>query len=153
MLGLAKIPRRRSLFATGWLLLAVTACSPSISIGPAATDPPEPTPTEAPTVTPVPATATPTQMATETPPAQTAVAQTIDCTVTARSLRVRGGPGTDAPILGGVTAGEVVAASGRNEPGDWAAVRIPNGTNGWVSAEFLNCPTPINTLPVAPPSP
>lgn len=149
--------RRRGRFVVlGWFMIAFAACGPAISIGPAttaevATEPaPEPSvTTEPPTDTPEATTETPTETATQA----AAAGATTQCTVTARSLRVRGGPGTNFPILGAVTAGQIVTASGRNEPGDWATVKTPDGAEGWASVDFLNCTPGADTLPVATPAP
>ncbi len=149
--------RRRGRFVVlGWFMIAVAACGPAISIGPATTAEVATEPAAAPTVTTEAPTETaePTTEATaETTVEAPAAGATAQCTVTARSLRVRGGPGTNFPILGSVTAGQIVTASGRNEPGDWAAVKIPDGTEGWASVDFLNCTPGADTLPVAPPAP
>ena len=148
--------RRGRWIVLGWLTLVLAACGPEISIGPAATEAIATEISLAPTITPELPTETPEPTAepvTPTAATATAAGATAQCTVTARSLRVRGGPSTNDPILAGVTAGQIVTASGRNEQGDWATVRTPDGTEGWTSVAFLECTPGADTLPVTAPTP
>lgn len=90
-------------------------------------------------------------------------------TVTAQSLNVRAGPGTNYPVLGQLTAGQVVDISGVN--GDWYRISFLSalGDYGWVNKIYLSskntenlpfiqsppppAPTPVPTAtPVPPPA-
>ncbi len=48
------------------------------------------------------------------------------------AMNVRGGPGTDYPIVSTLAAGAVVQVSGRTDIGDWLLIRRPDGGSGWV---------------------
>lgn len=74
-------------------------------------------------------------------------------TVSATTLRVRQGPGTDTTQAGRVTEGGVVTILGRNQDGTWLAICCAADTNarGWVSAQFVTLNQPgliISNLPV-----
>jgi uncharacterized protein YgiM (DUF1202 family) len=139
------------------LALVLMACQSLLSISPAPTtaveEPseivptvtPESTPTEEPEPTEAP-TQAPTQPPTPTnPPA----AQGTECTVTAQSLRLRSGPGTNFAIVAGLSSGTVVRASGRNAAGDWLSVETANGNKGWVATSFVRCSADPASLPEA----
>jgi hypothetical protein len=49
-----------------------------------------------------------------------------------------------------VPKGQTVAASGRNDKGDWLAVTTPDGKDGWMATKYLNCNPAPNSLPVKP---
>ncbi len=123
---------------------AVPAALPSASLQPGPVHPAltassgdtsTPAPTSRPSLTPVPPTATPTPIY-----------------ATARSAaNLRGGPGTNYAIQGGLAAGQRVAVVFRTAAGDW--LRTADGA--WVSASLLDAPG-AELLPVvmapAPPS-
>lgn len=73
-------------------------------------------------------------------------------TVLADRLRVRGGPGTDYPILTRVEQGGEVAVHGQAGGCAWLRVTAPDGTIGWVSAdpELLDLGVPCASLPGVP---
>ena len=54
--------------------------------------------------------------------------------ITANSLNVRQGPGTDNPALFSVTSGTIVDVVAR--AGDWLNIRDDQGREGWIAAEF-----------------
>ncbi len=160
-MGLGVTVRKRSVYAVvAAMTLLVAACTPSI--GPAPTPTAEPSPTEAPTVitvtpelpslTTTPEVSTP-EAATATPESQAQQSTTIECTVTARSLRLRAGPATTFDIVRGLSNGQPLAASARNPEGTWAAVRTADGVEGWVSIDFITCAQAVDTLPQATPAP
>ncbi len=132
------------------LVLLLAGCRPSIGLAPASTPTSEPTsePVLEITVTPEVPTAIPE------PPTPTPVPVpqpvSVDCTVIARSLRLRSGPSTDTAVVAGLANGQVLRASARNPEATWVAVQTPEGLSGWVSAEFVSCAQPVDTLPVAP---
>jgi GH25 family lysozyme M1 (1,4-beta-N-acetylmuramidase)/uncharacterized protein YraI len=68
--------------------------------------------------------------------------------VTASSLHVREGPGTNFASLGSLAFNEVVTAIGVNEDGTWRQVRRSDGLTGWSSARFL-----VLVPPAPPPDP
>jgi hypothetical protein len=76
------------------------------------------------------------------------------CTVvSAGGLRLRGGPGTDYPIIGGLPVNTQLRPRGRDAAGAWIEVdRIGSTQRGWVSAgtQFVRCSVAINTLALAP---
>jgi hypothetical protein len=55
-------------------------------------------------------------------------------------VRVRSLPSRSAPSIASVTEGTRVLALGTSQRGDdlfWQRVRIANGTEGWIAADFL----------------
>ena len=77
--------------------------------------------------------------------------------ITATSLNVRSGPGTDFEVLGSVKKGEVVVQL-RESPG-WVQIQLESGTIGWVSDKYVEVvettptPTPPTREPAATPPP
>lgn len=55
--------------------------------------------------------------------------------VTATSLNVRSGPGTDSPPVAKVTKGMEVEFV--KQDGDWVQIKMDDGTLGWVSSKFV----------------
>jgi hypothetical protein len=84
--------------------------------------PPGPTPTPDPNVIVVPA---------ATPDPNLAV-------VIAPALNVRAGPSTAYPVITTVPAGTVLTVLGRNDVNTWIAVRLEDGTEGWVTRSLTN---------------
>ena len=144
---------RISMLVTLLLMLAVTACSGS-PLGRAATPTPRPVKTLRPTFTPstgakgvtiaatstrratltptatVPATATVPPTAT-TEPSPTPKAAEAKLTVANATLNVRGGPGTNYPVLGQVRQGQEFPITGKSPAGDWWQFDF-EGQPGWV---------------------
>ena len=60
--------------------------------------------------------------------------------VAARSLNVRGGPGTDHPVVGGLSRGDVVEVVGKNAAADWLQITYPKAAGGraWVAGAFVD---------------
>lgn len=129
------------------MILLLAGCRPSIG--------PAPTPTSGPTSQPVLAATVTATIATVTPEPPTPSAEptsqavVVECTVNARSLRLRAAPTTDAAIITGLPSGQPLTANGHNPEGTWLAVQTPEGLSGWVSAEFVSCAQPLDSLPVA----
>ena len=72
--------------------------------------------------------------------------------VTARSLRVRKGPGTDTEVVAGLREGTEVTILGRNGDGTWLQIQVPDvETTGWVAAEFIQTDADLAALPVTAP--
>ncbi len=91
---------------------------------------------------------------TEAPPSEP------ECEVASVRLNLRGGPGTNYPILGAVTQGARLTPLGRNPEATWLLVRVSaTGQQGWVSggSQYVRCNFPLVELPEveipAPPRP
>lgn len=68
--------------------------------------------------------------------------------VTARSLRVRSGPGLGFTILGQEPENTIVHLTGRDADATWARVILPDGTTGWMGTAWLDPNVDLTTLPV-----
>ncbi len=70
--------------------------------------------------------------------------------VTAPTLNIRLGPGTDYPLVGQAASGDRLALVGRNEAGDWLVVCCANERPGWVAARLVTLPPGLDIalLPV-----
>ena len=165
---LGKVVTRRSLWLLVvtaplffWLFTSGTAGAADALHGkiqylpPAQTIPdPTPEPTFAPQPTPRPdrdddddqAQPTPTSAQQPPAPAQqppapsaSAAQGQLTATVAVPILNVRGGPGTNFPVIGRVAGDAVVTILGRNAAGTWLNVCcLPNSTTtGWISAQFV----------------
>lgn len=130
-------------------------CRPSTptTIPPTAT-PEVPTPTTIPpTATPEPPTPTavvPTETATPTP---TAAKPANVALVTADALNVRRGPGTLYSVITVVRRGTSLTVLGQDPSGSWLNVRLPDGTEGWVSRAFTDFVGAAPLVPTPPPPP
>ncbi len=102
-------------------------------------EPPSPT-TAPPTATPEPATATPEPAsptpeqptATPEPPTATPAPVAPQVEITAPTVNLRGGPGTNYPRLTQAGRGQRLNILARNNAGDWFQVQAPNGQVAWV---------------------
>jgi len=65
-------------------------------------------------------------------------------------LNVRGGPGTDNPVLGGLDPGTELTLLARSADGAWFQIAYPAGSDdrGWVAGEFLEIQGATDGLPV-----
>jgi uncharacterized protein YraI len=65
-------------------------------------------------------------------------------------LNVRGGPGTDNPVLGGLDPGTELTLLARSADGAWFQIAYPAGSDerGWVTSEFLEIQGSPDGLPV-----
>jgi hypothetical protein len=61
-------------------------------------------------------------------------------------VNLRGGPGTDYAVVGGLSVGDVVIADGRNEANDWLRVQFDNNGIGWVFAPLVTLDGDIDAL-------
>jgi hypothetical protein len=57
--------------------------------------------------------------------------------VVADRVNLRGGPGTDNPVVGGVERGEMLIPVSRVDQ-DWIEVERPSGETAWIFSEFLS---------------
>ncbi|WHY18838.1 N-acetylmuramoyl-L-alanine amidase [Paenibacillus sp. G2S3] len=69
----------------------------------------------------------------------TSLSSTTKVTVTADSLRIRSGPGTQYKVLGSLKAKDSVALLLRQN--DWARIRTASGDIGWVAAQYIRTGT------------
>ncbi len=82
------------------------------------------------------------------PPTPPPAAQTA--TVTANSLNVRGGPGTNYPIIGNLKAGYVVPVLEKS--GSWVKIEF-GGKEAWVHGDYVKLSTATTPPPQPPPPP
>jgi hypothetical protein len=65
-------------------------------------------------------------------------------------LNVRGGPGTDNPVLGTLESGTSLTLLARSSDGGWFQIAYPAGSDqrGWVSGDFLEIQGSPDGLPI-----
>ncbi len=76
-------------------------------------------------------------------------------TVRASQLKVRAGPGTEYPVIGGLKRGDQVKVVGRAANNVWLAIDFAKNqqtTRGWVGASFVILQAPMDLLAVEFPS-
>ncbi len=130
-----------------------TTGSSGVVSNPTATMTPTNTATATPTATATnTATATATNTATEV--ANTTIAQggTAFVCNSSPSVNVRATGSTNAAIVGQASANETLTLLGLSADGQWANVRLSNGTEGWI-AIFLLCDIQLSIDPVITPTP
>ena len=80
----------------------------------------------------------------------------------AQQANLRGGPGTDYPVVGSLAPGEGIRISGRNEAGDWFEIATSSQGVAWIAGFLVaNAPEPdeiplsanIPPAPIPEPSP
>ena len=82
-----------------------------------------------------------------TPPPNTGGPNTA--VVTANRLNVRPGPGLGYGLITTINRDTAVTLTQRNADASWVGVILPDGTQGWVSARYLNNGlTPFTSLPL-----
>ncbi|MCO6452511.1 MAG: SH3 domain-containing protein [Caldilineales bacterium] len=93
----------------------------------------EPTPEEAPTEAPTP------------------TSQPAQVEVTAPTVNLRGGPGTNYNRVGQVSRGQVMDIVGKNTAGDWWQVIAPNDQIAWIinSSQYTRASGDVNAVAVA----
>jgi SH3-like domain-containing protein len=114
----------------------------------------------------VPVTATPTVTATEvvTGPEPITGAENVTIVpaatpdpliaiVVAPALNVRAGPSTAYPVITTVPAGTQLTVLGRNEVNTWIFVRLPDGTEGWVTRSLTDYVSVAEAIITAEPLP
>jgi hypothetical protein len=111
---------------------------------------------EVPTATPkVALTSTPKPLLTGTSTPITAPTRTLTPTsqphavVTAEALNLRAGPGVSYDKIGLLHQGEGLTITACTEAGDWLAVTLLDGTEGWVSAAYVDLYIPLDAIAVA----
>ncbi len=93
-----------------------------------------------PTATPAPPTAAPTATATPTPAKPRVVAD--------NEANLRGGPGTNYPIVGKLAPGKEAEIIGRNSNGDWWRIAWDGAGQAWVAGLVVRVLGPIDTVTV-----
>ncbi len=114
--------------------IATSALLPTATRQPAAATAPAPTAVQ-PTVAPP----------TVTPPTATPEKATL---TTTDSARVRGGPGTNYPIIGEVRQGQTFDVTGKNPAGDWWQI-IFEGQPAWLIGQYARPNAAAGKVPVA----
>ena len=74
---------------------------------------------------------------------------------TTSAIDVRIGPGSDYAAVGTIARGEILDLQGRDESGEWIAVRFPPGSSarGWLPARAIENLTNVSALAVVIPTP
>lgn len=114
---------------------------------------PTATPTIAPAATPVPTQAPAQASNRQAAPVQVIISDskpTVRINTTSAALNVRGGPGTNYPVITQARANAEFPALGRNAAGDWVQIEIA-GTPynfGWVAARFVTTNAAVASLSV-----
>jgi hypothetical protein len=130
-------------------LLAYLAPTATAAPPPSPTHTPAPpSPPPAPTATPAPPTATsapPTAAPTATPTAEPQKPRVVADSET----NLRGGPGTNYPLVGKMPPGKEVAIIGRNTNGDWWRIAWEGSGQAWVAGLVVKVLGPIDTVAVA----
>jgi hypothetical protein len=128
-------------------MLVMVACSNNptptvVVIVPTATEGAK-VPTRMPTQTPPPITETPTETLSPTP--SVPIAEAI------RSMAVRGGPGSNYPIVATLEANQQLTILGVSDDGSWYQVELPDGSLGWMTTTSAMVQTfgDIAALPIA----
>lgn len=104
----------------------------------------------APTPTPTATDPLPTPLPTETP------TPTMPQVIAATTVNVRGGPGTNYPVVGALPPDTPVTVAGRNNEGTWWQIQAPQGI-GWVAGSVVETRNvegvPVVSIPTPPPPP
>ncbi len=126
------LSRYHTLFLFIALLLLTTACALGNTQSKTTEEPVAARPTLHPTFTPTPLRpdTAPPPTPTEIPPTPTPVVPKVE--VTANSVNLRGGPGTNYPRVGRATQGQTFEIIGRNEGGDWLQIKTDDGKTVWI---------------------
>jgi uncharacterized protein YraI len=130
--------------------LVPTRVPTETSIPPTATNTatPQPTDTPAPTSTP---TLTPSPQPTDTPAPTNTPTPATPVAQALRSLNVRGGPGSQYPIIGNLQANQQLEIAGVSDDGSWFQVVMPDGSQGWITSAstLITTSGDIRGVPVA----
>lgn len=95
----------------------------------------------------------PTEVADLPTPTATVPART-GVVASGQNINVRSGPGTNNDAIASLVPGTTVEVLGESEDGQWYNIRLPNGSEGWVSVELLAAePEPTTIADAATPEP
>lgn len=98
-----------------------------------------------PSATPVSPTAVPTATPTIEPTAEPQKPRVV----ADAEANLRGGPGTNYPLVGKMSAGKEVSIIGRNNSGDWWRIAWDGAGQAWVAGLVVKVLGPIDTVAVA----
>jgi len=67
-----------------------------------------------------------------------------------QDMNVRGGPGTNYPVIGSASSGDISMVTGRNQDSSWVQVEYPSDDGkGWVYTKLVEVNGDLSTLQVA----
>lgn len=123
--------------------------------------PQPPFPTARPTITPTQSISGTNSLAALLPTVTATPGLSLAGAITGARVNVRGGPGTNYPVVGKAPLGTKIRVIGRTETGDWLRICCPinQETESWVSAEFVLVDMPNSNalamlpVPAIPPTP
>lgn len=95
-----------------------------------------------------PTTSIPEQVIPVTGSAQTPSQAATEAVVTADVLNMRVGPGMNHRIMRQLIVGQTVSLLGRSVNSEWIAIRLADGSEGWVYGSYLRHNTDLASLPV-----
>ena len=78
----------------------------------------------------------------------------VICNVSALTMNVRSGPGTDNASITFLSSGDTVEPLARTEDNEWIKIKLQESdTEGWIfnSSEYLSCQPDVDLLPIASP--
>ncbi len=107
-------------------------------------------PTDIPSATPTEAasSATPTDRPSPTPNVSPTPLPIIRGVVDAgQAVNVREGPGRTFTAIASAQPGTIVQVIGRSGDGDWLQIRLEDGREGWISADFIAVEGPVTPTP------
>lgn len=84
-----------------------------------------------------------------TPAAPERAANAPDAVVTTDALNVRGGPGTNYPVVGALKKGDGVKIIGRSADSKWAKIGFTDLDEAWTSIQFLKLDIDLAKVDVA----
>ncbi len=99
-------------------------------------------------LTPSPTLPIPTLTAAKSPTPRPSLTPQPLATVKSSSIRVRSAPNTNSTTLAGLRQGDQVKIIGCNAGRDWVKAALADGQQGWIMAELLTLPAPIESLSV-----
>lgn len=127
-------------------LAPIVSLTPRFTATPVPSRTPSPTLTLTPTETTIPPSPTNTFTPSPTPPVVGVVASL-------QSVNVREGPGVSFAILEALQPGTGVDILSQDADGRWLNIRMPDGVEGWISADLVRLQPSATPLPSLTPSP
>jgi uncharacterized protein YgiM (DUF1202 family) len=127
-------------------LAPIVSLTPRFTATPVPSRTPSPTLTLTPTETTIPPSPTNTFTPSPTPPV-------IGVIASLQSVNVREGPGVNFAILEALQPGTGVEILTQDGEGRWYNIRMPDGVEGWISADLVRLQPSATPLPSLTPSP